>query len=469
MKKAPSTTFARALALTLAGALCGALSACQTPAPYDPVADCPREAYCGQCASHGACVWCGDPSDGAKGQCVAIGRTECSAPQAFAKTPDRCAPPPPHVPYVRPTAENASPVAKALGPEKYNAIHAALTRAFPGSNVNDEVVSGVAEVITSKQATPPIGEPTSRERAPITRRVEEKEHPLYLGFADHHRVRSPAPEGRAMKSRFVLELPMVRVPVPEKLTAENTTIATVIGDVELSRDHLLGSIDLIAAKYGSADYLGARPARVDLITPPRSLGWRFGAIAVYLGYRNAADKAPWFYMLEAGTATGDAKMIYFSPSMKRIENATSYYLPTPFVTMHNTYSGGITMRSPPHEDEPLTLLVESRSPGDEDPYITVTVTYQRAAFIDLPMPVELTADAGARVALIAKTMGIPSQEPLEDTLADLARTFAWLELPRYTPVAVPPAPSATPVSPPPTAPAATPGATAGPAATTATP
>lgn len=67
---------------------------------------------------------------------------------------------------------------------------------------------------------------------------------------------------------------------------------------------------------------------------------------------------------EAGTATGDAKMIYFSPDMKPISSVTSYYVPTPFVTMRNTYSGGVTMQAAPHEDEPDELLVESRSPEE---------------------------------------------------------------------------------------------------------
>src|SRR4029077_8046228 len=116
-----------------------------------------------------------------------------------------------------------------------------------------------------------------------------------------------------------------------------------------SRDHLLGSVDLVAGKYGGADYLGYRPPRIDLITPARAANTRFGAIAVYLGYRNKADRGPSFYLLEAGTATGDAKMIYFSPSMKPITSVTSYYLPTPFVTMRNTYSGGLTMKPAPSE------------------------------------------------------------------------------------------------------------------------
>jgi hypothetical protein len=369
---------------------------------------------------------------------VAIGHAECPAPSDWAKTPDRCAPPPletkaaPSDSASASAEDEESPEAKRLGREKFRAIKSALQHAFPSSRVTPHIVGLVADLLHAPPAPPPPGRAaTTMETAPITRRVHEKEHKLYLGQATHHRVKSPAPASRPMESEFMLELPIVRVPLPDKLTAENTRISTEIGDVDFSNDHLLGSVDLLAAKYVGPGYLAARPARVDLLTPARALGTRFGAISVYLGYKNATDKGPSFYILEAGTATGDAKMVYFSPDMKPIPSVTSYYLPTPFVSMRNTYSGGITMQAAPNEDEPATLLVESRAPGEKDPYITVTVHYKRSPEIELPVPVELIADAAARVALVAREMGVPSGEPLERVLADLAKSYYWLEYPRY--------------------------------------
>lgn len=429
------------------------LSGCHTPAPYDPGADCPKEAYCGQCASRGGCAWCGDPADGARGQCVAVGRADCAAPNDWARTPDRCAPPPLETRSPAPettAAAEPSPAEKALGPERYAAIKAALGRVLPQANASDEVILGISELLRLQGLRPPDDSANvmSTEKAPITRHVREKEHRLYLGQANHHRVKSVPPDSRPAQSQFMLELPIVRVTLPDKLTAESTVISTEIGDVDLARDHLLGSIDLIHDKYGGAAYLGARPARVDLLTPARSAGLRFGAIAVYLGYRRATDRAPSFYLLEAGTATGDAKMIYFSPDMKPISGVTSYYVPTPFVTMRNTYSGGVTMQAAPHEDEPDELLVESRSPGEKDPYITVTVKYKRAPELDLPLPLELIADAAARVALVARALGVPSGEPMEGLLADLARTLHWIHEPRAVPpAAATPAASAAPAAP----------------------
>ncbi|MFT3770495.1 MAG: hypothetical protein QM820_34130 [Minicystis sp.] len=432
---------------------------CQTPTPFDAATDCPKEAYCGQCASRGACAWCGDPADSSKGQCVALGHAECAAPAAWSKTPDHCPAPPSasKATASASTSSTSSPTKKAIGAEKYESIRTTLQRAFPHANVTDEAVDGIAEVVMRLPAGPSEPGPGAipREKAPLTRPVHEKDHRLYLGDATHHRVKSAPPESKPMESQFTLSLPMVRVTLPEKLDENNRIIDTELGDVDLTRDHLLGSIDLIDAKYGTKEYLGARPARVDLITPARSAHARFGAMAVYIGYRNKADRGPWFYMLEAGTATGDAKMIYFSPSMNPIPSVTSYYLPTPFVTMNNTYSGGLTMQPPPHEDEPDQLLVKSYVPGAKDPYIIVTVKYRRAPSFDLPMPIELTADAGARVALIAKTMGISSAVELQPVLAELAKSLHWEQYPRHvapgasaTPdTTATPAPSATPAPP----------------------
>lgn len=413
------------------------LIGCQTPSPYDPGMECPRLENCGQCASRGGCTWCGDTTDGSRGLCMAIGRSECGSPNVLSKTPDQCAPPPSGTPYAIPlpqaqVSSGASEVEKRIGSEKYKAIRNALARAFPGAPITDDLIGQVNDIL-SRMPPPKPGQEAvkSREKEPITRPVWEKEHRLYVADAVHHRVKSMEPENKPMQSKFTKAVAMVRVPLPATITAENNRIETEIGDVDLSNDHLLGSIDLIASKYSGPEYLGYRPARVDLLTPARSVGARFGAIAVYLGYRGAADKGPSFYMLEAGTATGDAKMIYFSPNMNPISNVTSYYVPTPFVTMRNTYSGGITMQPAPNEDEPRTLMVESRIPGEKDPYMIITANYVRAPKIDLPMPVELLVNAAARVAAVAQAMGVSSTEPLENVLVDLAKTFYWIDGPRY--------------------------------------
>jgi hypothetical protein len=424
MRKPPRRSAALLVSSIFALALAGG---CAQEAPFEPTTDCAKLENCGQCASRGACAWCGDAT---KGQCLAIGHAECAAPSQWSKTPEVCAPPP------ATTAERVKPPAFAPESEEAATVERALRRAFPNANVTPSLVDAVMAVLPKKHAS---------DKAPIVKHVREKDHKLYMGYADHHRVRSMSPASKGMESQFVMQLPMVRVTLPATLDADRRVIETEIGDVDLSRDHLLGSVDLVASKYGDAKHLGYRPARVDLITPARAAGSRFGAIAVYLGYRNKADRGPSFYLLEAGTATGDAKMIYYSPSMEKIASVTSYYLPTPFVTLANTYSGGITMAPAPNQDEPDTLVVNSHAVGEKDPYITVTVKYQRAKTMELALPQELTLNAGARVALIAETMGIKNAEELQKLLAKLGQDLYWKHHPHY----VAPTASGAPAAPPP--------------------
>ena len=57
--------------------------------------------------------------------------------------------------------------------------------------------------------------------------------------------------------------------------------------------------------------------------------------------------------------------------------------------------------------------------------------------MELPLPIEITVGAAARVALIAKSMGIASAIELQPVLADLAKTLRWQEVPRYVDPAAP--------------------------------
>src|SRR5688572_27718403 len=99
--------------------------------------------------------------------------------------------------------------------------------------------------------------------------VPEANFPVYIAHARHTRtlaMGSKAP----FHSDFIGHLPMVRVALPDSIRAgQEEVIKTQLGDVLLSADHLVGSIDMITEKYGDSAYLGYRPERVDLITPAR--------------------------------------------------------------------------------------------------------------------------------------------------------------------------------------------------------
>ena len=77
--------------------------------------------------------------------------------------------------------------------------------------------------------------------------------------------------------------------------------------------------------------------------------------------------------------------------------------------------------------------MRSYAVGDSEPYIIVTVKYEHRPSFPLPLPVELIADAGARIALIARTMGC-RRSSCRICWPTWGRTW-WTETPRYVPAA----------------------------------
>jgi hypothetical protein len=153
-------------------------------------------------------------------------------------------------------------------------------------------------------------------------------------------------------SAFVGLLPQVRIPLPLTEPSDPLLAQTAIGSV-FAGDHLLTSVAAVVQQmkreFPSKSY--ADTTRVDLIGPAR-LGGRFGAIALYLCYRNEAA-LPSYYILEAGLATGAPVRLFSSSHMGPIHGAPTAYLPTPFVEASNTYDGALIMNG----DDPEELLV----------------------------------------------------------------------------------------------------------------
>ncbi len=318
-----------------------------------------------------------------------------------------------------------------LDSERYELIRATIKNAFPGpgNEVSNEIVDAFireirrralpgTEALLLPTPPPPAEEPTSAVAT----------YPLYLASAAHDRVLA-MDSTKPFNSAFVGHLPNVRVPLPLALSYTNTSVSTEIGTVNFARDHLAGSVELIGRLY--AEQLGYTPARVDLITPARKLGVRFGAIAIYLGYRNESDTSPSFYVLEAGLATGQAAMLYLGKTMDTTIVQQSGYLPTPFASPDNTYTGTLLVEN----DQPVQLIVKSNAPNLPH-YIQVTINYAPVSANPDIWPGTLTVDAIARVAAIGQAMAVPTGMPkaFEDVMAELARLFLpWIEKPGSTP------------------------------------
>ncbi len=148
---------------------------------------------------------------------------------------------------------------------------------------------------------------------------------------------------------------------------------TALGQISPA-DHLIDTVFEANQKYGRA--LGYELARVDLITPVRD-GLRFGAISVLLGYRNKTDKSPSCYILEAGTATGQPKVLYLGKTIGQPINSYSGYSPTPFACPSHAYLGTLTVKN---DDEPDRLAISARAIKNgksEQPYIDIDIRWNR--------------------------------------------------------------------------------------------
>ncbi|HJL15165.1 MAG TPA: hypothetical protein RMH99_05890 [Sandaracinaceae bacterium LLY-WYZ-13_1] len=296
-----------------------------------------------------------------------------------------------------------------VGRVRYAAMRAALKACFPeGAEgpIDDEVVDelfriakheGKAEALRDADLDPPRKRAAAKKT--VTKPPAEKIS-FYVAHAKHTRTAAPW-------SEFTEELPLVRVALPGKGVAhELPPIETEAGDV-LPNDRLFGSIQELWNRYGATLGVSQKPKRVDLITPPRFWDRRFGAIAVYLGYANAGDPAPSFYVLEAGRGSGQPAQSYVAPTMDTTIVERTDYRPTPFSSPSHTYRGKLTMRDDaPGEPEHLRIEVfrQNLQGSLSDRYVDVSVDYEPRAEPDTTWPLVLQVLAGARLIAIGEAL-----------------------------------------------------------------
>jgi hypothetical protein len=168
---------------------------------------------------------------------------------------------------------------------------------------------------------------------------------------------------------FEGHLAMVRVRLPER---DPRRFSSAIGSIEPA-DHLISTVREANDKYANA--LGYPLQRVELVTPPRQL-LRFGAISVLLGYRDASA-FPTCYVLEAGTALGQSRVIYLGKTLDAVVNRRTGYKPTTFSCSDNAYTGQLEVVG----HEPRRLHVTARdiiaNTSSAAPYIDLDVRFER--------------------------------------------------------------------------------------------
>lgn len=312
---------------------------------------------------------------------------------------------------------NIPNVRHIIGDALHTAIEFAIKEAFPsaGSSVSDAHVAAYVYLIwqnlSEGDALKILGVP-KLDQSEIDKlfmatyvQTQPDSFTYYMADAKHSRVIEPT-------HSFTGHLPLVRVPMAET-DAQASVITTAIGTVE-PVDHLFQSVQQVSSKYSSE--LGYSPSRVDVVTPARSHGSRFSAIALYLGYKDVSDVAPSFYVLESGTATGTANIAFLSPDMKPIPARKKWYSPTPFTGPNAHYTGDLQLVG----DEVTTLHVEAFSDAMVHE-VTVDVTYKRCPPVYI-WPALLTVQAASRVGAISVKMG---KLNLEDLFAPIGFKLDW--------------------------------------------
>jgi hypothetical protein len=336
-------------------------------------------------------------------------------------------------------------------------IRAALRGVFPDpqADITEDNIQHIARsLVTSsapeaRQLGEALGIPAEMAGWPAPVAPAPDGHTYLMAMATHTRH---TPSGA---HQFTGELPCVRVQLPED---GEPVIHTAIGTV-YAGDHKLYNRKVAQAHMDDAcrDFLGIKPfkvARIDAITPARGMG-RFGAIAVYVVYSDrpalkgrktvrtedgvAMERVPVCYILEAGMATGEARVLYTAPDFGQIIRR-SWYQPTPWSKATHYYKGHLRLRPDGEQVAALNVEVHETNKANSKPYMQVDVLYQPLGEADICEPALLTFQAACRVAAIATARRelVPGMGSLTPLFGAIGLTYSWSQKPVQ--LALPPPP-----------------------------
>jgi hypothetical protein len=251
-----------------------------------------------------------------------------------------------------------------------------LRKCFPDATIDDDVRTSLV-VGLHQSDRPDIGIDWSRYENDIQgvltsesltkTRGELLRSDQADGLYRYYKIASTHDREKPDYPPFTGHLHMARVTLPK---TKVKSFSTAVGKV-IPNDHLLGTIEEVSGKFGG---LIAKPiSRVDLITPARSGGARFGAVSMYLGYEGG--DLPSFYILEAGTATGTPKTLYLAPTLDHRIVDFSGYVPTPFASATHVYVGKTTFAG----DSPKLLEMTVHKDTSSTPYMKLSVVFGETA------------------------------------------------------------------------------------------
>ena len=260
-------------------------------------------------------------------------------------------------------------------------LYQAIKGSFPDAKVNDSDMLALAICVQRqklKKAPLPVGlstidlddyadalaQESSKLPAQELQTLDEPDDTYRYYWVEASHMRH-SPQGFPP---FEGQLGMARVTLDE---IRPRTFRTAFGTIAPG-DHLIDTVYEANQKYAS--HLGYEIDRLDLITPAREV-MRFGAISVMLGFKNKSDRSPSCYILEAGTATGQPKVLYLGKEVGKPINAYSGYSPTPFACPSHAYLGTLTVKN---NDDPDQLKISARAIKNgvsAQPYIDIDIRW----------------------------------------------------------------------------------------------
>lgn len=288
-----------------------------------------------------------------------------------------------------------------LSPGDRAALTMMLRQSFPDAEVDDEMLEAVAvagfldphsgvrlqwDQYDGRLEAHAAALGLSRGPGGASLRVPSR--PREPGAVRHYKVHATHNREHPDYDPFTGHVGMVRVTLPRD---QPRRITTEVGDVEPD-DHLLATVAEVQHKYGAR--IDGAITHVDLITPPRRHGARFAAISVYLGFTARSPGTPSFYVLEAGLATGQPKVLYFAPSFDTRLVSYSGYRPTPFSDVRHVYTARLT----PLGDSPLLLQIRAHRDESTRPYMCIHSVFEETDQPDTTWPAQLLLRAATIVA-----------------------------------------------------------------------
>ncbi|MFV8751945.1 hypothetical protein ACNOYE_15475 [Nannocystaceae bacterium ST9] len=295
-------------------------------------------------------------------------------------------------------------------PRNRTALAELLARTFPSSagqldaQTIDAFVDALMAVKTRRGEAKPIGpDPCG-----------PGEHVVYRLRATHAR-RLP------IVSVFTGETEAVRVTLGEHAPI---TWDTPIGLV-IPEDHLLPTVDALREKFGAR--LDRPFEHVELITPARYAFTRFAPMAIYLGYEHAGDARPFFYVFEAGTATGQPKVLYLAPTLDAIVEERSGYEPTPLSSADHWYSGGLRFAAGGNDPEVLFMRASKQRGGE--PHLRLHVEYVIHEGEPSLVPAEDMVEAAMRMLAVQRGLAL-DQNLVEKLIGEAGLSLlGWVDRP----------------------------------------